>query len=68
MTELTTFFQTTVGQKFIEKQPEMFQRTSELGFNVMQENQQELIDILETEAAKYNQASGEGMEAPAIIK
>ena len=54
MKELTAFFQTAVGQKFIEKQPEMFQRTSELGFNVMQEHQQELIDILEAEAEKYN--------------
>ena len=52
---LTAFFQTEVGQNFIAKQPAMFQRTSELGYKVMQENQQELIDILESEAEKYNE-------------
>lgn len=51
--ELTAFFKTEVGKKFISKQPEMFERTSELGFNVMQENQQELMDILGQKAQEY---------------
>lgn len=51
--QLTAFFKTEVGKKFIDKQPEMFQRTSELGFNVMQENQDELMQILQKEAEKY---------------
>jgi len=50
--DATAFFKTESGRAFIEKQPEMFQRTSEMGFQVMQENQQELMDILEAEAEK----------------
>lgn len=63
LSELTSFFKTSVGQKFIEKQPEMFQRTSELGFQVMQDHQQELMDLLEAEASKYAAPGGaEGAE------
>lgn len=51
--KLTAFFQTEVGKKFIEKQPEMFQKTAELGYQVMQENQDELIDLLEAAAQQY---------------
>ncbi|MEW5895155.1 MAG: DUF2059 domain-containing protein [Candidatus Omnitrophota bacterium] len=51
--EITNFFKTEVGQQFIEQQPEMFERTSELGFRIMQEHQEELLQILQTEAEKY---------------
>lgn len=64
LNEITAFFETPVGKTFIEKQPEMFQRTSELGFEMMQEHQQELMDILEEEAAKY--AAGEDSVEAAV--
>jgi hypothetical protein len=50
--EITAFFGTPAGKTFIEKQPEMFQRTSEMGFRIMQDNQQELMDLLQAEAEK----------------
>ena len=51
--DATAFFQTESGRIFVEKQPEIFQRTSEMGFRVMQENQQELMNILQAQAQMH---------------
>ncbi|HSV43796.1 MAG TPA: DUF2059 domain-containing protein, partial [Candidatus Bathyarchaeia archaeon] len=53
---LTDFFLTEVGKDFIAKQPEMFQKTSELGYNAIQAHQDELMQLLEQEAQKFNEA------------
>jgi len=37
----------------------MFQRTSELGYNAIQAHQDELMQLLEQEAEKYNPAGAD---------
>lgn len=67
---LTEFFQTDVGKTFIEKQPEMFQKTAELGYRVMQENQDELFNLIEAQAEIFADEEAavedEMPEAPAV--
>jgi len=68
LTALTEFFQTEVGKTFIAKQPEMFQQTAELGYRIMQENQDELFNLIEAQAETFAQeeaaAEDEMPEAP----
>ncbi|HRZ40737.1 MAG TPA: DUF2059 domain-containing protein [Candidatus Omnitrophota bacterium] len=51
--DLTAFFKGETGQKFVNQQGELFQKTSELGFRAAQEHQDELIANIQAEAEKY---------------
>ncbi len=66
--DLTAFFDSEIGQRFVNQQGELFQKTSELGFRAAQEHQDELIANIQAEAEKY-QAPAEGMpEVPATVE
>ncbi|MFP4473838.1 MAG: DUF2059 domain-containing protein, partial [Candidatus Omnitrophota bacterium] len=62
----TDFFQTEVGKSFAQKQPEVFQRTAQLGMRTIQQHQDELMQVFEEEAAQGEETEAEeATEAPA---
>ncbi len=55
MNQMIDFYKTEVGQKIIEKTPEITQRSVEAGMNAVQDNIYKLQDMIKTEALKIQQ-------------
>jgi hypothetical protein len=53
--EIATFYKTPTGKKMVEKMPELMGKGMELGAKRVQDNQAELIQMIQAEAAKPKQ-------------